>query len=286
MPTSNAFKTDEQFTNGRSPHKQIQDKLARSKKAQLYLWKKRTLFIGRFDNTLDLSQGAATLTIALEKPFSYTTKRNQQAIYCRSLIIPAGYTIKVDTHKALIANCNLDVLGHDYFSLFSLAKDKVNGLGSNLSNEEQLIEDFLLMFNRSLSSHESYQHLDKTLHPKQESEPNLPATDHRIKKVIEYIQNTVNQHTTGEELAQLVNLSIPRLAQLFKQQTGIPIRRYRLWHRLYLTAHNVGSGRNLTDAAIEAGFTDSSHFVRTFRAMLGMSPSCILSQGKNTQIII
>jgi len=284
MPTSNALKTDEQLTNGRSPQKYIKEKLARSKKAQLYLWKKRTLFIGRFDDTLDLSQGAATLTIALEKPFSYTTTKNQQAIYCRSLIIPAGYTIKVNTHKALIANCNLDVLGHDYFSLFSLAKNKLNGLGSNLSNEEQLIEDFLLMFNRSLSSHESYQHLEKALHPKQE--PNLPATDFRIKKVIEYIQNTVNQHTTGEELAQLVNLSIPRLAQLFKQQTGIPIRRYRLWHRLYLTAHYVGSGKNLTDAAIEAGFTDSSHFVRTFRAMLGMSPSCILSQGKNTQIII
>ena len=58
---------------------------------------------------------------------------------------------------------------------------------------------------------------------------------------------------------------------------GVPIRRYRQWHRLFVTAVGVTQGLSLTTAALEAGFTDSAHFSRTFRSILGMPPSAMLN---------
>jgi AraC-like DNA-binding protein len=77
---------------------------------------------------------------------------------------------------------------------------------------------------------------------------------------------------------------MPRLVQIFKKQTGVPIRHYRLWHRLYITAIEVANGSNLTEAAMSAGFTDFAHFSHTFKAMFGTTPTKILLQpnGLNT----
>lgn len=102
--------------------------------------------------------------------------------------------------------------------------------------------------------------------------------DPRIVRVIALIKSAPNDNHPIEQLATAVNLSVPRLVQLFKQQIGVPIRRYRQWHRLYVTAVRVARGCSLTEAALQAGFTDSSHFSHTFCSILGMKPSVILSQ--------
>lgn len=57
--------------------------------------------------------------------------------------------------------------------------------------------------------------------------------DKRISKAIELIKEKVDDNVSVEDLASAVNLSVPRLVQLFKLQTGVPIRRYRQWHRFY-----------------------------------------------------
>ena len=254
--------------------------------AQLFLWKKRTLYIGKFDEPLALSQGAATLSISLGESCSFITKGMPEPIYTKSLIIPAGLQVTIDTKGALFANCNLDVLGRDFYSLRALAKNNSNKLGYNLEHESDLIHDFTHMFNTQMDSQDAFDYLEETLTNKVDTSSEPLPVDPRIEKIIDLIQETVNDTMTGEALAESVNLSIPRLAQLFKKHTGIPIRRYRLWHRLYLTAQNVGRGKNLTDAAMEAGFTDSPHFAHTFRAMLGMTPSYILSQVNKTRITL
>ena len=75
------------------------------------------------------------------------------------------------------------------------------------------------------------------------------------------------------EIAAKVSLSIPRLIQLFKQVTGTPIRRFRLWQRIFVTAEKLSTGLSLTDAAMEAGFSDYAHFSRTYRELSGGNPS-------------
>jgi len=254
--------------------------------SHLYLWKKRTLYIGELEDALHVTQGAATLSVSLDMPVSFQTDDMLEPELCHSLLLPPGQSVTIHTKGSRVANCNLDALGRDYHALLPYASKHNKTTGFALSNEDNLKECFSTMFDSQLSSQEAYNHLESYLQAPTNHDATPLRIDPRIEQIIDYIQETVNEHVSGEELAESVNLSIPRLAQLFKQQTGIPIRRYRLWHRLYVTAHYVGKGMNLTDAAIEAGFTDSSHFAHTFRSMLGMTPSHILSQVNKTRIVI
>jgi AraC-like DNA-binding protein len=89
-----------------------------------------------------------------------------------------------------------------------------------------------------------------------------------------------------EALADSIHLSPTRLVHLFKEQTGVPIRRFRQWHRMKAVAALVAAGENLTDAALNAGFSDSAHFSRAFRNMFGMKPSFFFNRSADIQIII
>lgn len=57
------------------------------------------------------------------------------------------------------------------------------------------------------------------------------ALEPRIDKLIHYISQTEHKMASIEELAQAVGLSPSRLIHLFKDEVGIPIRRYLLWQR-------------------------------------------------------
>lgn len=76
-------------------------------------------------------------------------------------------------------------------------------------------------------------------------------------------------------VAAASRLSPGRLAHVFTDTVGIPLRPYVLWLRLMAAARAVARGGTLTDAAHEAGFSDSAHLSRVFRRMFGISPSDI-----------
>jgi AraC-like DNA-binding protein len=83
-------------------------------------------------------------------------------------------------------------------------------------------------------------------------------------------------------LARAVHLSPSRMAHRFREATGVPVRRYVLWCRLRAAADAAMRGASLTDAAHFAGFADSAHLSRTFRAMLGIAPSLLFKPGRTT----
>ena len=76
-----------------------------------------------------------------------------------------------------------------------------------------------------------------------------------------------------EDLTRIAHLSESRLQHLFRDQVGVPIRRYLLWHR-YLTALSLlADGASVTRAAHAAGFADSAHLTRTAVRMNGFTPT-------------
>lgn len=84
--------------------------------------------------------------------------------------------------------------------------------------------------------------------------------------------------TGRDELAALVHLSPTRFSHWFVEQTGLPLRSYTKWLRLTHAVQLLASGKQMTHAAHEAGFSDSAHFSRTFRALLGIDPSSALAE--------
>lgn len=75
------------------------------------------------------------------------------------------------------------------------------------------------------------------------------------------------------DLAARVGLSASEFSRRFTREVGLPFRSYRKWRRLLLAIEALACGANLTGAAHAAGFADSAHLTRTFKAMFGIAPS-------------
>lgn len=113
----------------------------------------------------------------------------------------------------------------------------------------------------------------------------LPV-DPRIEKVLAYIADHAAGHPDGDRLAALAGLSPGRFQHLFRQHAGMTVRRYLLWCRIRRVILAVHDGANLTAAAHEAGFSDSAHFSRTFRAMTGIAPSEVFVREPRVRIAL
>ena len=74
-------------------------------------------------------------------------------------------------------------------------------------------------------------------------------------------------------LAEIGGLSPSRFMHAFTESVHVPVRPYILWLRLQEAACDLRNGATVTSAAHRAGFSDAAHLTRTFRRMLGATPS-------------
>ncbi len=256
----------------------------------LYLWEKRSLFVGRLDEPLSMRQGAACLIVSLEAPFSYRVSEQEAAISTLAVLTPPGASYHIDTHGQLVANCMLDPFGED----FHLVKSQTSS-SHCASNEARYacehIDAYRQVFREIYESTASYAHayqqLDGVLRLGLSDEARPPfSVDPRVVAVINHLKNNISENQSIETLARAANLSVSRLIELFKQQTGIPIRRYRSWHRLFVACVMIAKTGSLTDASQAAGFTDASHFTKTFYSMVGACPSKIFGRHKQVKMFV
>jgi AraC-like DNA-binding protein len=109
--------------------------------------------------------------------------------------------------------------------------------------------------------------------------------DSRIDNAITLMRQLPDHKAPIHVVAEEVGLSESRLIHLFKEQVGIPIRRYLLWLRLVAAIEQALEGISLTTAAHNAGFADSAHLSRTFKQMFGITPSYLLKNSRFLQVI-
>lgn len=101
------------------------------------------------------------------------------------------------------------------------------------------------------------------------------AVDERIARAVDALRSGLSS-AVGPSLARLASvagLSPSRFMHLFTRSLGAPLRPYILWLRVQRAAGELVAGRSATEAAHAAGFADSAHLARTFRRMLGSTPS-------------
>lgn len=100
------------------------------------------------------------------------------------------------------------------------------------------------------------------------------------RRAVAYVEANLGGRPRLSTAADAAGLSPTRLTHVFSQEIGLPFRRFVLWARIKRAVTAAGRGRTLTEAATEAGFSDSAHFARTFRAMFGLAPSMVLSRAE------
>jgi AraC-like DNA-binding protein len=106
--------------------------------------------------------------------------------------------------------------------------------------------------------------------------PPARRIDPRVTKVLRKIQQSDDLRMSLESAAATAFLSPSRFAHLFKQQLGLPFRRYLLWRKLTRAMLVIGREGTATAAAHAADFADAAHLTRTFSEMFGIPPSVML----------
>lgn len=79
-----------------------------------------------------------------------------------------------------------------------------------------------------------------------------------------------DENFTMEAVASKVFLSKSRLAHLFSEQTGITLKSYIQYKRLEKALLKIMSGSNITEAALNTGFSGSSHISASGKKLTGM----------------
>jgi AraC family transcriptional regulator len=101
---------------------------------------------------------------------------------------------------------------------------------------------------------------------------------HKLRAVVEYIQEHLDAELTLDALATVAQLSPYHFARLFKNSTGLPPHRYIIARRVERAKELLRGGDRLplAEVATEVGFADQGHFTRHFKRLVGVTPKRFL----------
>ncbi len=109
--------------------------------------------------------------------------------------------------------------------------------------------------------------------------------DSRIAAVIDALKaESLENQVLASDLADSIGLSASRFLHLFKEQTGVSFRNYRVWHRARSFLMHANHDSSLTDVALSLGYPDSSHFSHSIRKTYGLKPRSIRVGSQNLYV--
>lgn len=98
-----------------------------------------------------------------------------------------------------------------------------------------------------------------------------------IRKIIDKINRNISGNVTLNSLASDFYISTRHLSRIFKEETGMTVKKYITLKRLNDTRKYLLNGMNITDACIEAGFSCYNNFYRAFVNEYNTTPKNILT---------
>lgn len=189
--------------------------------------------------------------------------------------------IKSNTPHSVLENKN---------KLITILIDSDSYHAKHIQNSIIKDKDFIIINDLAINSFNSKEEVKQTINDVIKSISSLDQcicspTDERIMKAKNIIDKSHEKKISINDLADEVFLSEGRLTHLFKDEVGIPLRRYLLWKRLKDALDLIINGKDITYAAYEAGFSDSSHLSRTFKETFGINISKIFKNSRFIQLI-
>ncbi len=115
---------------------------------------------------------------------------------------------------------------------------------------------------------------------------NSKILDERIITLLEKLQNCDCYDHTIDSFAKSVCLSSSRLSHLFREQIGVPLKSYIIFHQLEKAFTVLLNGANITDAAMLAGFDSPSHFAATVKKWMGTPVSASMKDSDFLKVFI
>lgn len=248
---------------------EIYHKIPETPGARLFLWEGAALFIGPLSDTTQHRHHAAQVSIGLSGSFRIRAgSRWQGTDYA---CIPANYPHQVQCDSGAIAVALFDG---------ATAPGRAIGKGGPGTTARPLAPPPAIPGNIG----EAKQFLDFMISPFCVQMTAPKPLDERIATILSILADPETAQIRTKNLAREVGLSEGRFMHLFKDETGLPVRRYVLWRRIIKSVDAASHGADMTTAAHAGGFSDSAHFSRIFRATFGLSPSKLFKNSRNIQV--
>jgi AraC-like DNA-binding protein len=154
---------------------------------------------------------------------------------------------------------------HDYHGITTVGSRLKNLVGAGSAHSrlhaQAIVTQLLFEINYQLES------ADKARIP-------MPLSiHHRRERVEAYIDRNLSKDISLADLAQTAGLSISAFLRNFRAYYGVTPHRYIIQRRILLARRLVSQSRlSMTEIALEAGFSNPSHFSTVFRHETGMTP--------------
>jgi AraC-like DNA-binding protein len=141
-----------------------------------------------------------------------------------------------------------------------LALNKVNGF-------ERLM--ILLNVLYQLANSNDYETIDAEI-----GMPQLqPKEQERFSKIHRYIEENFMKEIDFQEVADVAGLTLPAFCRYFKKMTQMTFTDFVNEFRINHARNLLLQGQNITTIGYEVGFNNLSHFNRTFKKIMGTTPS-------------
>lgn len=241
--------------------------------ARLFFWGARALYIGPAFGLSPHRNAVAVLCAGVSGDFELAVgapMANQHYLTCRTALIPANTLHHLKVNAEPMAFLYVDAQSSDYRHL-SARTGWAPGAGRQ---GEAAYLAALARLQLGEAWREAREDIAAALDLPVPSHP-----DERIAEVVRHLHKNPGDANDLKHFARSTGVSPSRFLHLFKDATGVSFRRYRLWARMGGAVRQLVSSGSLTEAALDAGFSSSSHFSASFREMFGMPPSALARYG-------
>lgn len=93
-----------------------------------------------------------------------------------------------------------------------------------------------------------------------------------VGRALEYMRGSLTEKPTLDELAGVCGLSKYHFVRQFRQEVGVAPLQYHMQLRLLAARNLLRHRSSALDVAHRLGFYDQSHFINSFRKMMGITP--------------
>lgn len=245
-------------------------------RGKVFLWQEQALFLGAAAETILHVSPAIKIVVALDGQFALKLAEDGDWKNFHSAIIAPGQLHAIDgKHQRLALIVLVPEARAAQPLLPILARKPLTRIPLSVVQELlPVFEKFDALDGAEVEAEKiSRQLLEKIKNGNKLLDAEI---DPRVSRSIAWLRGEHDSSVSVGEVAATVALSESRFSHLFTEQVGVPVRRYQLWLRLRNAIHLMANHVSLTDAAYEAGFADSAHLTRTFRQMLGITPTALI----------
>lgn len=252
----------------------IQSPDATERASCVFIWTDMALFIGPRSATDIHAHHALEVCLALDDTIDIRGAEESSFRRCAGALVPSDTRHQLTIHGPRVAIIYIDPFSRLGDGLAqALTEPTIRPVPDRVvrAHRSQFI-DLLTSTDSDAAAEVCASVLDQLALDRAEGAGPRPV-DPRVTRAMQLIEAALDSRIVAADLAASLALSESRFLHIFREQAGLPLRRYVLWTRLRRALTLALAGDPMTTAAHASGFADSAHLTRTCRQMFGLPPS-------------